>query len=78
MQILQLLSLLLDYPQHPMVDGKDDLLSVVANATIDADHKQQLTGAGFPGVLLSVIADPATYHHYGDGNIGINAKGKHI
>ncbi|WP_417704875.1 nitrate reductase molybdenum cofactor assembly chaperone [Rheinheimera aquimaris] len=42
MQILQLLSLLLDYPHQPMLDGKDDLLSVVANATIDTDHKQQL------------------------------------
>ncbi|CAM5216208.1 nitrate reductase molybdenum cofactor assembly chaperone [Alishewanella longhuensis] len=34
MRILQLLSLLLDYPKQPLLDAKDELLAIVAEATI--------------------------------------------
>ncbi|KKO46760.1 nitrate reductase [Arsukibacterium ikkense] len=43
MQILQLLSLLLDYPKQPIQDAKDDLLAVVASATIAPAHKTALS-----------------------------------
>ncbi|WP_166841079.1 nitrate reductase molybdenum cofactor assembly chaperone [Rheinheimera pleomorphica] len=43
MPILQLLSLLLDYPKQPLVEAKADLLAIVADAAIAAELKQNLT-----------------------------------
>ncbi len=43
MQILQLLSLLLDYPQQPLVDAKTELLAIVADAAIGPALQQNLT-----------------------------------
>mgnify|MGYP006158375935 CR=1 FL=1 len=42
MQILQLLSLLLDYPKQPLIDAKAELLAIVADAAIAAELNQQL------------------------------------
>ena len=42
MPILQLLSLLLDYPKQPLLDAKDELLTIVAQATIDDSLKQAI------------------------------------
>ncbi|MDR6983533.1 nitrate reductase delta subunit [Rheinheimera pacifica] len=42
MPILQLLSLLLDYPKQPLLDAKAELLAIVADAAIAAELKQQL------------------------------------
>lgn len=43
MAILQLLSLLLDYPKQPVLEAKDELLTIVAQATIDDALKQALS-----------------------------------
>ncbi len=43
MPILQLLSLLLDYPRQPLIDAKAELLAIVADAAIAAELKQSLS-----------------------------------
>lgn len=43
MPILQLLSLLLDYPKQPLIDAKAELLTIVADAAIEAELKQSLS-----------------------------------
>ena len=43
MPILQLLSLLLDYPKQPLVDAKAELLAIVADATITPALQQGLS-----------------------------------
>ena len=43
MPILQLISLLLDYPKQPLLDAKDELLTIVAQATIDDSLKQAIS-----------------------------------
>lgn len=43
MKILQLLSLLLDYPKQPIKDAKDDLLAMVADAAITPAHQAALS-----------------------------------
>jgi nitrate reductase delta subunit len=43
MPILQLLSLLLDYPKQPLVDAKAELLAIVADAAIASELKQSLS-----------------------------------
>lgn len=43
MQIIQLVSLLLDYPQPHLLDGKDDMLAIIANAPLTAAQQQAMT-----------------------------------
>lgn len=43
MPILQLLSLLLDYPKQPLIDAKAELLAIVADAAIAGALKQNLS-----------------------------------
>lgn len=42
MQILQLLSVLLDYPEQPLVDAKDELTAAITGADISAELKSSL------------------------------------
>lgn len=43
MPILQLISLLLDYPKQPLLDAKEELLTIVAQAIIDDSLKQAIS-----------------------------------